>query len=65
MAWGAAEQVAAVMSGRSSDDLTLDGFKANQKYLDLRRAADAQDRVGVLDEKIAWLSEQLQRGVSD
>jgi SLOG cluster2 len=59
---GAAQQIAAVMSGGRSDALALGSFTANRKYSDLSNAAEDRGRIGELDEKIAWLWEQLQHG---
>ena len=59
---GAAQQVAAVMSGSRSDALTLGGFTANPKYRDLSKAAEERGRVDELGGRTAWLWEQLQRG---
>jgi hypothetical protein len=48
---GAAQHVANVMSGGCPKELTLEGFKANRKYLDLRKAAEERGRVADTDEK--------------
>jgi SLOG-like protein/TIR domain-containing protein len=62
---GAAEKVAKVMSGKRSDDLTRAAFEANPKYIELSKAAEAQDRVGALDERIDWLTQQLKEDLPD
>lgn len=59
---GAARQVAALMSGKHSHELTLDGLKGSRKYLDLRAAAAERGQLDEMDGKVTWLWKQLQRG---
>jgi hypothetical protein len=58
---GAAEQVAAVMSGSRSEGLTLDSFMRNPKYQDLSEAAKARGRADELSGRLEWLWSQLRR----
>jgi SLOG cluster2/TIR domain len=58
---GAAEQVAAVMSGSRSEELTVDNFMRNPKYRELREAAEVRGRADELSGRLEWLWGQLRR----
>jgi hypothetical protein len=58
---GAAEQVAAAMSGNRPDTLTLDSFMRNSKYQALSEAAHARGRSDELRARLDWLWKQLRR----
>jgi hypothetical protein len=58
---GAAEQVAAVMSGSRAEGLTIDSFMRNPKYRSLNQAAKGQDRANELSSRVEWLWGQLGR----
>lgn len=62
---GAAQEVAAVMSGGRSNALTPDGFAANRKYHGLSKTALERGRADELGRMVAWLLKQLQCGDFD